>query len=69
MLYEVITQSVLNDFKPQIAGATAVTMTFDHAKQVLKEVKATDPGILTVMGGPHVSFCAQQTLETFPELV
>jgi len=61
-------QSVLNDFKPQIAGATAVTMTFDHAKQVLKEVKATDPGILTVMGGPHVSFCAQQTLETFPEL-
>jgi anaerobic magnesium-protoporphyrin IX monomethyl ester cyclase len=61
-------QSVLKDFKPRIAGATAVTMTFDHARQVLKDLKAIDPDILTVMGGPHVSFCAQQTLETFPEL-
>ena len=61
-------QSILSDFKPQIAGATAVTMTFDHAKQILKEVKTIDPEILTVMGGPHVSFCARPTLETFPEL-
>jgi hypothetical protein len=29
----------LKSFKPHIAGATAVTMTFDHAKQVLKNVK------------------------------
>jgi anaerobic magnesium-protoporphyrin IX monomethyl ester cyclase len=61
-------QSVLKDFRPQIAGATAVTMTFDHAKQVLKDIKTIDPDILTVMGGPHVSFCAPQILETFPEL-
>ena len=61
-------QSVLKDFRPRIAGATAVTMTFDHAKQVLKDVKAIDPDVLTVMGGPHVTFCAQQTLETFPKL-
>jgi radical SAM superfamily enzyme YgiQ (UPF0313 family) len=61
-------QSVLKDFRPRIAGATAVTMTYDHAKQVLREVKRIDPGVLTVMGGPHVTFCARQTLETFPEL-
>jgi anaerobic magnesium-protoporphyrin IX monomethyl ester cyclase len=61
-------QSVLKDFRPQIAGATAVTMTFDHAKQVLKDIKTIDPDILTVMGGPHVSFCAPQILKTFPEL-
>ena len=61
-------QSVLKDFRPRIAGTTAVTMTFDHAKEVLKDIKAIDPDILTVMGGPHVSFCAQQTLQTFPEL-
>jgi len=61
-------QSIVKDFRPQIAGATAVTMTFDHAKQVLKDIKAIDPDILTVIGGPHVSFCAPQTLETFPEL-
>jgi anaerobic magnesium-protoporphyrin IX monomethyl ester cyclase len=60
--------SILKDFRPQIAGATAVTMTFNHAKQILKDVKTIDPGILTVMGGPHVSFCARQTLEDFAEL-
>jgi radical SAM superfamily enzyme YgiQ (UPF0313 family) len=58
----------LKSFKPHIAGATAVTMTFDHAKQVLKNVKTIDPHVLTVMGGPHVTFCAHETLETFPEL-
>ena len=61
-------ESVLKEFKPHIAGATAVSMTFDHAKQVLKNVKAIDSQVLTVMGGPHVTFCARETLETFPEL-
>lgn len=61
-------QAVLKDFRPRIAGATAVTMTFDHARQVLKDIKIIDPEIRTVMGGPHVSFCARQILETFPEL-
>ena len=61
-------ESVLKEFKPHVAGATAVTMTFDHASEVLKNVKTIAPNVLTVMGGPHVTFCARQTLETFPEL-
>jgi len=61
-------ESVMKRFKPHIAGATAVTMTFDHARQVLKDIKTTNPQVLTVMGGPHVTFCARETLETFPEL-
>ncbi len=61
-------ESVLEEFKPHVAGATAVSMTFDHARQILCDVKAIDPEILTVIGGPHVTFCARQTLETFPEL-
>jgi radical SAM superfamily enzyme YgiQ (UPF0313 family) len=61
-------ESVLKEFKPHVAGATAVTMTFDHAAEVLKNVKTIAPHVLTVMGGPHVTFCARQTLETFPEL-
>ena len=43
-------------------------MTFNHARQILSAVKAVDPEILTVMGGPHVTFCAQETLETFARL-
>ena len=61
-------ESVVNSFKPHIAGATAVTMTFEHARQVLKDLKTIDPAILTVMGGPHVTFCARETLTDFPEL-
>ena len=61
-------ESVLNEFKPQVAGATAVSMTFDHARRVLSDVKAIDPEIVTVMGGPHVTFCARETLESFTEL-
>jgi radical SAM superfamily enzyme YgiQ (UPF0313 family) len=61
-------ESVLKQFQPQVAGATAVSMTFDHARRVLSDVKAIDPDMLTVIGGPHVTFCAQETLESFNEL-
>jgi len=61
-------QPLIEDFNPQIAGITAVSMTFDNAIDVLKDIKRIDPGILTVMGGPHVSFCARDTLKAYPEL-
>jgi radical SAM superfamily enzyme YgiQ (UPF0313 family) len=61
-------RSLLESFNPQIAGITAVTMTVDHAVQVIKDVKSIHPDILTVMGGPHVSFCAPDTLQNHPEL-
>ncbi len=60
--------SLLASFRPQMVGSTAVTMTFDEAIRIIADVKAIDPDILTVMGGPHVSFCAQDTLASFPEL-
>jgi radical SAM superfamily enzyme YgiQ (UPF0313 family) len=41
-------ESVLKEFKPHVAGATAVSMTFDHAKQILRDVKTIDPQILTL---------------------
>ena len=61
-------QTLLEDFKPQVVGITAVTMTFDNAIGVLEDIKHMDPNILTVMGGPHVSFCARDTLQAFPQL-
>jgi radical SAM superfamily enzyme YgiQ (UPF0313 family) len=63
-----ILASVLQDFSPQFVGVTAVTMTFDHAAEVIKDVKNIDPSIWTVMGGPHVSFCARETMRAVPEL-
>jgi radical SAM superfamily enzyme YgiQ (UPF0313 family) len=61
-------EAVLKAFAPHFVGITAVTMTFDHAIQIIQDVKQIDTDILTVMGGPHVSFCAKSTMETFPEL-
>lgn len=55
-------------FSPDIVGATSVTMTFDDAIAVIKDVRHIDPDVVTVMGGPHVTFCASETLATFPEL-
>ena len=58
----------IKSFKPAIVGLTAVTMTFDNAMTVVKDAKIIDPGIIAVMGGPHVTFRAAETLEENPEL-
>ena len=63
-----ILESILADLKPQVVGITAVTMTFDNAINVIKDIRRIDPEVLTVMGGPHVTFCAQDTLQQYPEL-
>ena len=55
-------------FRPDVFGTTAVTMTFHGALQVLRDIKAIDPSILTMMGGPHVTFTAKETLAHVPEL-
>jgi radical SAM superfamily enzyme YgiQ (UPF0313 family) len=61
-------KDLLEDFSPQVVCATSVTMTFDNAIKVIQDVKTLQPGILTVMGGPHVTFCAKDTMNSFPEL-
>ena len=61
-------EQVLNRFKPSFVGLTAVTMNVENALAVARDVKATSPGILTVMGGPHVTFCAEDTLQAAPEI-
>ncbi|MCJ7545241.1 MAG: cobalamin B12-binding domain-containing protein, partial [Deltaproteobacteria bacterium] len=48
-----ILEAVLQEFSPDFVGSTAVTMTFDYAAEVIKDVKDIDPAIWTVMGGPH----------------
>jgi len=60
--------SLLDEFQPQLVGATAVTMTFNAAAEVVRDVKSLAPEVVTVMGGPHVSFCVEETLNALPEL-
>jgi radical SAM superfamily enzyme YgiQ (UPF0313 family) len=61
-------KSVLREFRPHMVGATSVTMTYDSAAQMIKDVKTIDKDILTVMGGPHVTFWAEGAMHSLPEL-
>ena len=60
--------SLIKEFKPDLAGATAVTMTVDHALTVLERIKTLEPDIPTVLGGPHATFCAADILASFPQV-
>jgi radical SAM superfamily enzyme YgiQ (UPF0313 family) len=51
-----------------MVGVTAVTMSAETAFDLIREVKAIAPEILTVMGGPHATFSTEQTLAAVPEL-
>jgi radical SAM superfamily enzyme YgiQ (UPF0313 family) len=55
-------------FQPDVIGATAVTMTVDHALEVIRDSRSVAPSAFTVMGGPHVTFRAEETLAACAEL-
>ena len=63
-----VLENVLDDVAPALVGVTAVTMTFEDAIAIVREVKHISPEVSTIMGGPHVSFRAGPTLNRFPEL-
>lgn len=58
----------LETFQPDAVGATSVTMNFYEAQKILRDVKHCNPEIVTMMGGPHVSFTAVETLRKYPEI-
>jgi len=47
---------IIDDFRPDVIGATAVSMTVKKSLSILKEYRQISPGIITVMGGPHATF-------------
>ena len=61
-------QKELDEFKPRMVGLTAVSMTVDSAMDVIRDIKRLNSTIITVMGGPHVTFCAADTLKAHSEL-
>ncbi|MBC2714888.1 MAG: radical SAM protein [Desulfobacteraceae bacterium] len=58
----------LDEFQPDVVGATSVTLNFPAGAEILKAVKHHCPSVITVMGGPHVSFDARNTLTRFPDI-
>ena len=58
----------LADFQPDAVGVGSVTMNFYDAQRILRDVKSCNPEILTMIGGPHVSFTVEETLRNYPEI-
>jgi anaerobic magnesium-protoporphyrin IX monomethyl ester cyclase len=53
-------------FRPDLIGVTSVTMNFPGAVAILKTCKDLLPEARTVIGGPHATFRAEETLRSFP---
>jgi len=58
----------LDGFAPDVVGATSVTMNFKGAAAIIQDVKRHNPAIVTMMGGPHVSYDWANTLIKYPEI-
>ncbi len=56
----------LEKYQPQAVGITCVTLNFLPTARILKTCKEFDPGITTVIGGPHVSFAVEDTFKRAP---
>jgi len=54
------------EFRPEVVGVTAVTMNYPISSNILRLCKRFDENAITVIGGPHVTFCAEQTLREAP---
>jgi radical SAM superfamily enzyme YgiQ (UPF0313 family) len=52
---------------PHVAGVSILTPNLQGARQAVSVVRALFPKTLIVIGGPHVSALAQETLNEFPE--
>ncbi len=59
--HRVIPPSVVED--ASFVGITVCTPGYAHAKEVREYVKAVDPDIPLIMGGPHVTFTAEETVK------
>lgn len=58
----------LDEFRPDVVGSTSVTLNFYGAAEIVRTAKNHNPDIVTMMGGPHVSFDAENTLTAYPEI-
>jgi anaerobic magnesium-protoporphyrin IX monomethyl ester cyclase len=55
----------IDAFGPDLLGATSVTLNFPGAAEIVCEAKRHCPSLVTLMGGPHVSFSAERTLTDY----
>ncbi len=58
----------IRDGRPDIVGVTSTTENRFQSFELVRRAKKINPQALTVMGGPHASMAAEDTLVHIPEL-
>lgn len=53
-------------FAPAVVGLTTTTLEVGAAARVAAELKIALPGVLILLGGPHVSAAPDETMQRFP---
>jgi radical SAM superfamily enzyme YgiQ (UPF0313 family) len=56
----------IEKYQPDIVGTTSVTLNYPIASEILKYCKSLNKDIVTIFGGPHVTFTAKDTLDEAP---
>jgi len=56
----------LAQFQPHVVGATCSTINSKAASRILRLCKEFDPGLVTLIGGPHASFVAADLIGEAP---
>ncbi len=57
-------RSVIEEFNPDVIGATAVSMTVKKSLSILREYRSLAPEVITVMGGAHATFDPEGVLNS-----
>jgi anaerobic magnesium-protoporphyrin IX monomethyl ester cyclase len=59
---------LMEEFQPRLVGATVFSAEYPMALEVMAHVKSLDPEVLTLVGGPHVSFYDRECLAEAPQV-
>lgn len=54
--------------RPDYLGLSATTISVTNAARIAARVKELRPGVVTILGGAHVSAIPERTLEAFPSI-
>ncbi|MDY6875628.1 MAG: cobalamin-dependent protein [Chloroflexota bacterium] len=61
-------RTAIAEAAPDLVGVTTLTPYYFHAQRTCRIAKAACPEVVTVLGGPHVTFLAEETLLNVPEV-
>ena len=62
------TKEEIRKRQPDIVGLTASTLSYKSGLKIIQLTKEVNPNILTMMGGPHITFWDTQALDECPQL-